>query len=83
MRIKNAALVSRSKLSREMREKFPAQNSAYKGIPGGWGQGPAMCRGGKQPLRKLLECLPPCMELLRQDGICVLSDNAGTLLPKR
>lgn len=39
---KNATLVSWSKLSREVR-KFPAQNSAYKGIPEGWGQGLAGC----------------------------------------
>lgn len=38
---KNAIYVPQSKLSREVREKFPAQNSSCKGTPAGRGPGRA------------------------------------------
>lgn len=62
---KNATLVSWSKLSREVR-KFPAQNSAYKGIPEGWGQGLAGCHS--KAASGETSGVPACVELLRQEG---------------
>lgn len=64
MKIKNAILVHKSNLSREVTEKFPAQNSGSRGAPVGWGLGllgvAAAAASGETSGR------PPCGGLQRQ-----------------